>query len=153
MIEAFSEEVIPKDVTSSWLFLFLAIMPGVFEEIAFRGVLLQGLRKRLRPVAVVLVVGAVFGLFHMALFRFAPTFALGVCLATVTLLTRSIYPAMLWHALNNGLGVWTAQNHILLGELEPEYYLPGVAALAVSFWILWRNRVPQSEPPDSKKSG
>jgi len=152
MVEAFSEEIIPKNMTAAGLFLFLAILPGIIEELTFRGVLLHGLRKRMGPVAVVLVVGAVFGLFHMALFRFAPTFALGVCLAITTLLTRSIYPAMLWHALNNGLGVWTAQNHILLGELEPQYYLPGVAALAVSFWVLWRNRVPQSEPSTSKRT-
>jgi hypothetical protein len=103
------------------------------------------LRARMRPVGVVLVVGLVFGLFHMALFRLGPTFALGVFLAAATLLTRSIFPAMVWHALNNSLGVWTAQRHILLSELEPGFYLFGVLLLGVAFWIFWRNR-PRTAP-------
>src|SRR2546423_15200174 len=70
---------------------FPSIMPGIFEEITFRGVLLHGLRQRFRPAMTVLLVGIIFGLFHVALFRFAPTALLGMILAAVTLLTRSIF--------------------------------------------------------------
>jgi hypothetical protein len=60
--------------------------------------------------------------------------------AAVTLLTGSIFPAMLWHAGNNALGVISAIFAVPLAELDPQYYLVGVVLLAIAFWIFWRER-------------
>lgn len=105
MIEAFSESL-TGDLPLWQLVFFISVMPGVFEEIAFRGILFSGLRKQLRkPWMAVLVSGAVFGLFHVSLFRIVPTAFLGVVLALVVLRSGSILPAMLWHFLNNFLSL------------------------------------------------
>ena len=117
-------------------------MPGLFEEITFRGLLLHGLHRRLHPVAVALVVGVVFGLFHMTLFRLAPTACLGVLLTAVTLLTCSIYPAMLWHCLNNATGLLVYKLQMPETDLGPVCYLAGAGLLGVAFYIFWRNRTP-----------
>ena len=105
------------------------------------------------PPRPALVVGLVFGLFHMALFRFAPTALLGVILAAVTLLTGSIFPAMLWHGLSNALGVLTEMLKIPETELDAVCYLTGAGLLAVSFWILWRNRTPYPGLKPRRKAG
>lgn len=142
MIEGFSENVVPEGIPFVQLLLFLTVLPGVFEEIAFRGLLLHGLHRRLHPAALALVVGLVFGFFHVALFRLVPTAFLGILFAGVTLLSGSIYPAMLWHTLNNAVGVLTARHQIPLDQLDPEIYLAGAAILAGAFWMFWRNRTP-----------
>lgn len=142
MLEAFGEQLLPADIPLWQLVLFLTVLPGICEEIAFRGVLLHGLRRRLRPVPLALVVGITFGLFHFALFRIAPTAFLGVLLAAVTLLTGSIYPAMVWHAANNALGIVTAELGIDLGGMPAGVHVAAAAILALAAWIVWRNRTP-----------
>lgn len=142
MIRAFSEALLPSDISIAQVLFFLAILPGIVEELTFRGLLLHGLHRRLHPVALALVVGLVFGLFHVALFRVLPTAFLGVVFAAVTLLTGSVFPAMLAHFLNNAMGLAAAAAGWPTSELEPQYYLAGAAGLAVSFWLLWRHRTP-----------
>lgn len=144
LIEAFGETLTEPDLPLWQLLLFLSIMPGFFEEIAFRGLLLHGLHRKLRPVALCLVVGAVFGLFHVALFRILPTAYLGAVLAAVTLLSGSLFPAMVWHAINNAVALVPAE----MGWLDADATLPwwtypvAAGGLAVAFWILWRYRRP-----------
>ena len=142
MMESFDQSVIPPNVPLVELLFFLGVMPGIFEEIAFRGLLLHGLRRRLHPAALALVVGLTFGIFHVALFRFAPTACLGVMLAAVTLMTGSIYPAMAWHALSNILSVLASKWQFPETELDPVCYLAGAGMLAAAFWIFYRNRTP-----------
>ncbi|MBC8095190.1 MAG: ABC transporter permease, partial [Akkermansiaceae bacterium] len=104
-LEEFSRAVIPEGVSLAQLIFFLAVMPGFFEEITFRGLLLHGLRRRLRPVALVVVVGLAFGIFHFALFRLPGTTFLGMLFGATTLLTGSIFPATLWPAGNTASGL------------------------------------------------
>jgi sodium transport system permease protein len=142
VIESFSQYLVPQDIPFWQILPMMTVLPGICEEIAFRGLLLHGLHRRLPPAAVSLVVGLAFGLFHMSLFRLAPTAYLGVLFAAATLITGSIFPAMVWHALNNGISLVAAHYGISLADLEPGTYLAATAILAASFWIMWRNRQP-----------
>ncbi|MEK9502583.1 CPBP family glutamic-type intramembrane protease [Gaopeijia maritima] len=140
MLEAFGQFLLPEGIGMVQLVLLLAVLPGITEEIAFRGLLLHGLRKRLGPVALCLVVGAIFGVFHVSLFRILPTAYLGTMLALVTILTGSIFPAMLWHILNNAVALVP----VAMGWLDAEAGVPGwawpigVVGLAGSLWVLKR---------------
>jgi sodium transport system permease protein len=142
ILREFEQNVIPPDISSTQLIFFLCVMPAIFEEITFRGLLFHGLSRRLQPATLAVTVGVIFGIFHVALFRFAPTACLGIMLAAVVLMTGSIFPAMLWHGLSNLLGLLAYQYQIPLEELDPLTYLLGTAILAVCFWIIWRNRTP-----------
>ena len=142
VIESFGEGVLPKNIPFWQLLLFMTVLPGIFEELTFRGMLLHSLHRRMRPAVAAVVVGVVFGIYHVALFRFVPTACLGVMFAVVTLLTGSIYPAMLWHALSNALGLLAFKLQIPEAGLDPICYLAGGGMLAVAFWIFWRNRTP-----------
>jgi membrane protease YdiL (CAAX protease family) len=144
MIESFGEAFFGPDLPVWQIVFFFGVLPGVLEELTFRGVLLHGLSKRLRPWAVALVVGGVFGFFHVSLFRIVPTAWLGVVMAAATLLTGSVFPAMLWHFLNNTVALVSIEMGWLPEDFRVEPWLTAVAAvgLALSFWIFWRTRRP-----------
>ena len=142
VLTGFSEALLPENLPFSHAVLFLAVLPGMCEELAFRGLLIYGLHRRLHPIALVAVVAAVFGGFHVALFRLAPTAYLGMLLAGVTLLTGSVLPAIVWHVLNNTLALWAAHRGAPLDEASAALYALSAAALAVSAFILWRVRTP-----------
>jgi sodium transport system permease protein len=152
VIESFGQFLLPEDLPLWQVVFFLAVLPGVCEELAFRGVLLYGLRRHLRPVPLALLVGVVFGLFHVALFRLIPTAYMGAVLAGVTLLTGSIFPAMVWHTINNASALVPARLGWVQPDLAVQTWMYWVAAggLALAFWILWRQRTPYPglRPPD-----
>jgi sodium transport system permease protein len=86
------------------LFL-IAVSPAVCEELLFRGAILSGLRRALRPLPAALCCGALFGLFHLQVVRMIPTAILGTLLAWLAISGRSIVPAMIFHFLNNAAAV------------------------------------------------
>ncbi len=155
MLEAFGKALVPGDFSIVKTLILIAVLPGIVEELTFRGVLLYGLRKRFHPVVVALVVGLVFGLFHIALFRLVSTAFLGAGLTTVTMLTGSVFPAMLWHAINNSLALLAGVAGLNLMDLDPWVYGAATVLSALSFWILWRNRTPlpglRQPPPDQSE--
>ncbi|HEY3383946.1 MAG TPA: CPBP family glutamic-type intramembrane protease [Vicinamibacterales bacterium] len=141
-LEAFSKALLPADFPLWQAVIFVAVMPGIFEELLFRGVFLHGLVRRFHPIVAVVAIGAMFGLMHVSLFRLVPTAYLGMLLAGITLVTGSVFPAMLWHFLNNLLGVSSPSLNIPWEAFGPSTYGAAALALALSGWILWRNRTP-----------
>ena len=93
-------------------------------------------------MALALAVGILFGLFHFQLFRIPSTAFLGVLLTAVTLLSGSIFPAMVWHSLNNGLAVYLSSREVPAEALGGEWVLAACLLLALAFWIFWRFRTP-----------
>jgi sodium transport system permease protein len=132
----------PESIPLWQLILFASILPGICEEIAFRGTLLYGLRRKLRPITLALAVGLIFGFFHVALFRIIPTAFLGVTLTAMALLTGSIFPGMMVHAGNNALGLWMGKLGVSAGDLTWWWYLAAAAVFALAFYILYRARTP-----------
>jgi membrane protease YdiL (CAAX protease family) len=129
-----------------WVLLFwIAVMPGIFEELFFRGVLLHAWRRRFRPLTLVLVVSCIFGFFHVSLYRLIPTTYIGMLLGAMVLLTGSILPAMLWHALNNASAVLAGHFGVPVDDLSWWVYVASFAVLALVFWILYRTRTPYPE--------
>jgi sodium transport system permease protein len=83
--------------------LALAVVPAIAEELAFRGVVLGALSTRLRPASAILLSALLFAISHGSLFRLLPTLVLGVLLGLIARRTRTLWPSMLAHALNNGI--------------------------------------------------
>ncbi len=110
--------------------VLLAVVPGVCEELLFRGMLLNGLRHAFRKWTVLIVVGLVFAAYHYLIQRFVVTFCMGLLLAYVTWQARSIVPAMIAHIMHNGM-------HILLvlpataGPLNDMLGIPEVADVSL----------------------
>ncbi len=93
-----------------WVVLFsLAVAPAIGEELFFRGYLLGALRGRMPAWSAIGLTAIVFGLFHasfggvIAVERVLSSTLLGLALGWICWTTRSVYPGMVLHVLNNGL--------------------------------------------------
>ena len=104
-----SEALAPQGVLSTedflLLFLLIAVIAPVGEELLFRGMFYRYLRGRRGVAFAVILSAAVFSLAHVIPVLLPALFALGVALALVTERFASIYPAIALHALNNGISL------------------------------------------------
>ena len=83
------------------LVFVLAVLPALCEELAFRGFILNGLRRRFHPFTAVFLSSFLFALFQMNVFQFAPHFVFGVVLGLIVVRTGSVAPAMVFHLVYN----------------------------------------------------
>ena len=83
--------------------LFLGLLPAVCEELAFRGFILNGLRRRFSPGTAILISSFLFALAHMNVFQFLPAFVLGTVLGVLAVRSGSVLPAMVCHLCHNTL--------------------------------------------------
>lgn len=82
----------------------LAVMPAVFEELAFRGVVLNNYKSTGLLISS-LISGLFFGLFHQDFYQIGYAIVAGVFLSFIVAYTNSIYASMLSHFLINGTQV------------------------------------------------
>jgi len=94
--------------------LFFAVMPSISEELLFRGIVLNSLRKW-GTVPAVLISSFLFMLFHTNPEQVIHQFVLGVVLAYAVIRTKSLWIGMLGHFINNFLA-------ILMGYLDVDPY-------------------------------
>jgi hypothetical protein len=94
-------------------------------------------------VALSIVIGIIFGVFHYALFRIAPTAFLGVILTGIAIVTGSILPGMLYHTLNNAYAVWLGTNSISFEQAGRPTQFAAVIVFALALWIIYRASLPR----------
>ncbi len=131
-----------------WLSLLsLALLPAVFEELIFRGLVLSLLRRWLGLHAAVWVQGVLFGLVHFQVYGLVPRVFLGVAFGYFRVTTGSLVPAIVAHLVNNAstVGLYLA---LTQPEDDPTTQLPfpfvlasGVLAVGLIAY-LYRRRVP-----------
>ena len=80
--------------------LLLAVLPAIFEELIFRGIIFNGLRKKGLWFAT-LVSALSFSLMHLSVWQFVYPFVVGVILALLLEKTGSIVYGMIVHFCNN----------------------------------------------------
>ncbi len=85
--------------------LAFALVPGVVEEIHFRGFVLAGLRSGLGRFGAVVGTAVVFAAAHLDRDRFPQLLLLGMLLGAVRLAGGSLWPAVVAHICNNALGL------------------------------------------------
>lgn len=96
------------------LFVSTAIVPGVIEEIFFRGLVLTNLTPYGRGTAI-LGSALLFGLMHMNPSQFFYTTMMGIIIGYVYVRTKSIWVCIAIHILNNGLAVLQEVFHGTMG--------------------------------------
>lgn len=88
-----------------WIFGVAAIGAPIAEEYLFRGLLYRLLRQKMTVVAAVTISAVAFAFLHFIPALVPAFLGMGVVLALVAERYDSLYPAMLVHALNNGIAV------------------------------------------------
>jgi uncharacterized protein len=83
--------------------IVIAIIPGIGEEMLFRGVMQNELQKKMKNIYLPLFIAAfIFAAFHLEPTGLITKFLIGSVLGYVYLLTKNILYPMIIHALNNG---------------------------------------------------
>ena len=85
--------------------LVIALIPAIGEELTFRGVLQQGLARKMNPHIAIVVSAAIFSFIHFQFFGFLPRMFLGLLLGYMFYITGSLWTSILMHFVNNATAV------------------------------------------------
>ncbi|HJW27788.1 MAG TPA: type II CAAX endopeptidase family protein [Saprospiraceae bacterium] len=93
-----------------WLFLsnllIIAILPGIGEELIFRGVLQKELASIFKnPIVAIWAAAFIFSAIHLQFEGFFPRLVLGVVLGYLYYWTGNLWVCMIAHAFNNGIQI------------------------------------------------
>lgn len=80
----------------------LAIAAPIFEELIFRGIILDGLLRNVSPKKAIIHSAIIFSIAHMNPVQVPQTLLLGAFIGWVYYRTRSIWPCIFIHFINNG---------------------------------------------------
>ena len=137
---ALLEQVLGADLNVFYVLLVVALTPAICEELMFRGYLQRQVERRLGVVWSIVLVGLVFGLFHLRPTQVLPLATLGMYLGFSVWVTGSLWAGVLIHLLNNGLAVivsdYVSRNPdvdaVALESLAVPWYLALVSAAVVA---------------------
>ncbi len=145
MDKAFEEKFLALQQQAGPLVFFLCVtvVPGVCEEILFRGVILAGLRRSLGDATAVLITAFLFAALHLSPERFLAQFLVGLLLGALVVRCGSIWPAILLHALHNAaaLGIGTlAMQTPIPGAMLALAAFAGTVGAWTAMWSATRRR-------------
>lgn len=109
--------------------ILMCVMAPLFEEFAFRGVILQSLRRYGEGFAIV-ASAILFGLMHSNTAQIPFAFVMGLVLGYMVVKTNSIWPAVALHAVNNGIST-------VLGLVEQRVDEKMLTVITVSVWAVF----------------
>ncbi|MDR5659076.1 ABC transporter permease subunit/CPBP intramembrane protease [Serpentinicella sp. ANB-PHB4] len=118
-------------------FFVIALTPGICEELFFRGLILRSLEKSWGAKWAIIISALAFAIIHLDIVRLVPTFLLGLTFGYITVKSRSIFPAIFLHVLNNSMAVF------LPSTIELKYgwlMIMFVVSLAIGIGIFQRKR-------------
>jgi len=89
-----------------FLWLVIALMPAVGEELMFRGFIFGTLKDKMNLWYAMIITSVIFGIFHMSLIKFFTTFMLGFIIVLAVQASGSIFIGMLIHLVNNSFAIF-----------------------------------------------
>lgn len=132
---------IPDGISGGVLYVFtIAVVPALVEEFAFRGVVLNHLRRYGNTFAI-LASSLLFGLMHGNLVQMPFAFAAGCIMAYIDIITGSMLPSIILHFLNNAVSAVGSLVEFYMGEASGMWFMTVVFSICfvagiVSVWLL-----------------
>ncbi len=116
------------------IFLQVAILPAIFEELFVRKGIV-GILKKKGAIFTVIVSSLIFATIHMNLSQFIFAFLVGILFAIIRLKTNRMYPTMILHFINNGFAVVEAlfYDHMIFMQIFTYF---NILLNAVGFCLL-----------------
>ncbi|MDI1235202.1 MAG: CPBP family intramembrane metalloprotease [bacterium] len=120
--------------------LMIALAPALFEEIFFRGTLQRLLIELFGNVHYgILFCSFTFAAIHLNAEQFIPMFFLALVLGYVCYYSRSIWPSVILHFLNNGFAVFVTyyQHQLPVAKaIAADNYTPPVVTIVLAFMVI-----------------
>ncbi len=88
--------------------LLSCALPGLCEEFLHRGIMLNAGKKYAHPRYCLYISSLLFGLIHLNIEQFFYAAILGFFMGMVALVSKSIYPTMIIHFMNNAISTYMA---------------------------------------------
>ena len=129
--------------------LVISVLPGIGEEIMFRGVLQNSLHRWTKnPHVAIWVAAFIFGAIHMQFYGLIPRMMLGAVFGYLYVWSGNIWYPIIAHAINNGIGVTMAyaaqfsESDINLDDTESIPVIGQIAAAIafVAIMVVFRNQ-------------
>lgn len=123
--------------------IVIAVLPAVFEEFLFRGIISRNASKSAGDIRAIFIVGFSFALFHGSPEQTVYQFITGCCFSFVAIRAGSILPSVLMHFLNNAIililyacGATDSGGNLIISQTG-DIILTIVASLAFVGAIVW----------------
>lgn len=120
-------------------FIIVAIIPGIGEELLFRGLIQNMLHKWFKnPHVAIWMAGLFFSAFHNQFYGFVPRMLLGVLFGYLYYFSGNLTLTMIAHFINNGfmlIMLYLNQSKIIEYDIEGDESIPGAPTL-IFFTIL-----------------
>ena len=143
---------VPSFTSFIRVFVILAIVPALGEEMFFRGILLRFAKKKsVSMVYPILFTAIVFAFIHANVYGLVSIFLAGVLLAVIYNLTGSLWCSILAHLFFNGSQVilsYASNNNGTVKKAMDNTDIPwylvacGAVVFSVSFYLLLKNKTP-----------
>ena len=139
----------------AWALFCMALIPALFEEALFRGILLRSALVRMSRPAVIVGVGVAFALFHLDIWRAPVICLIGMLITWIAIRTASLWPAVVFHIVHNSLSL-ILLNLKITGErgwIEGTADMPApLLALGVFLLICGAIILPQKQPREKDRA-
>jgi membrane protease YdiL (CAAX protease family) len=120
--------------------IIFAVVPGICEEVFYRGVILQGFRRGLGNWQAITVTSFLFAVMHMSPYRFFPQFAMGIMAGWLRVRTGSLVAPIVLHIGHNALLV--IAGYVLGAQASWVVVAIGAVACAILAYAFWGPRRP-----------
>jgi membrane protease YdiL (CAAX protease family) len=131
-----------KSFTYASVLTFFTLMVGISEELYFRGIILKLLQDNFSVKQTVVISALVFGIGHSAsilagesivqvLLQIINAIVFGILAAEIVILTKSLFPAIIWHFLFNFV------NYISIANSTSEYIAIGLQETIMIIYALY----------------
>ncbi|MFW9947713.1 MAG: type II CAAX prenyl endopeptidase Rce1 family protein [Candidatus Odinarchaeota archaeon] len=142
----------------SWVLLYYMLYAGIWEEIAFRGVILNLQLRKYSKMTSVITNGILFGIFHSIniLSGFDPLYilnqvffatCLGIALAYIYVKTESLLPCMMIHYLVNTFGQLFVNATFPNGAIASAFFIYGAGLVPMILILLFTKLIIRNKKP------
>ena len=134
---------IPQALPAKILYIVtMTVAPAFIEEMVFRGIVMQSLR-RFGDMFALVSSALIFGIFHLNLIQIPYAFILGLCIGYFVMRTGSLWVGIIMHFLNNGIATlltlaepYCSENLFLLINLVYSFFAVTAGIIALCILLL-----------------
>lgn len=118
----------------------VAMMPAFFEEFVDRGLLMSVFRHEEDDKKVIIILAIIFALGHQNITQTGYTLVGGLVIAFMAVKTKSIWPGVIIHFINNGISVildYSTQKNLSIGIWYEKFqsYMSKNILIIIATWI------------------